>query len=77
MRGRFYIKHIFTPDEDATLRQMYEGGAQLWKIEDALGVTKTVIYRRIKELNLKRPPDYNRFGFYGIFVRKGNHFKKV
>ena len=68
--GKFYIKQDFTQREDEIIREMYEGGCQMWKIEDALGFTKTVIYRRIKELNLKRSPDYNPHSFYGIFTHK-------
>lgn len=66
-------KYIFSDEDDATIRKMYEQGEPLWKIEDALGITWATLNRRIRELNLKRPPGYNRYGFYGCFTHKGRN----
>ena len=64
-------KYIFSEEDDAIVRSMFEQGEPLWKIEDALGITWATLARRIRELGLKRPPGYNRYGFYGSFTHKG------
>ena len=63
----------WTEEQLRRLRELYPNHYNI-DVADMIGVSPALVGSKAKQLGLQKAPGFNRYGHYGRYVKKGNHF---